>query len=124
MYSGNVAQLQDQKVLRKLPVVSGYKILIAMPEVKEKTAGGVILPTNVKHQEQTASILGYVVRVGADAYADKTRYPNGPWCKVGDWVVFRSYSGTRFRYGEQEYRIINDDTVDGVVPDPTGYERV
>jgi chaperonin GroES len=124
MYSGNVASLQDAKILRKLPVVSGYKLLIAMPEMKEKTAGGVLLPPSVKNQEQTASILGFVIRVGADAYADKNRYPSGPWCKVGDWVVFRSYSGTRFKYANQEYRIVNDDTIDGVVPEPDGYERV
>jgi chaperonin GroES len=124
LYSGNVAKLQDKRVLNKLPVVSGYKILIAVPEIQEKTAGGVILPAARKDAEQVATILGYVVRVGADAYADKGRYPGGPWCKIGDWVVFRSYSGTRFKYAGQEYRIVNDDTIDGVVPDPEGYERV
>jgi co-chaperonin GroES (HSP10) len=106
-----------------LPVPTGYKILVAMPKVEEKTDGGIYRPDQLIHAEQTASIFGCVVALGPDAYANLEKFPNGPWCKEGDWVVFRSYSGTRFRLEGTEYRLINDDTVEAVVDDPRKIER-
>ena len=124
MYSTELA-IKDgsEKNLDLLPTPSGYHILIAMPVVESKTKGGVFVPEEFKRDEQTASICGYVMKVGPDAYQNKDRYPNGPWCKEGDWVIFRSYSGTRFKIKGQEFRLINDDTIDGVVSDPKEYSR-
>ena len=68
-------------------------------------------------------VRGYVLKMGEDCYQDKERYPNGPWCKTGDWVVFRAYSGTRLNIYGKEFRIINDDTVEAVVEDPRGVVR-
>jgi len=114
----------DEDVLEKLPHPSGYKLLVAMPNIEDKTDGGVLLPDQLKSAEQTASIVGLVTKVGPDAYNDKAKFPNGPWCGEGDYVIFRSYSGTRFKIGKQEFRLINDDTVEAVVDDPRAYRRV
>ena len=107
----------------KLPEPTGYRLLIALPEIDEKTQGGVIMPDGLVKDESTASIIGFVIKMGSDAYSDKERFPNGAWCKEGDFVIFRSYSGTRFKVAGKEFRLINDDTVEGVVDDPRGYTR-
>jgi len=107
----------------KLPEPTGYRLLIALPEIDEKTQGGVIMPDGLVKDESTASIIGFVIKSGPDAYSDKERFPNGAWCKEGDFVIFRSYSGTRFKVAGKEFRLINDDTVEGVVDDPRGYTR-
>lgn len=120
MYSSEV-KLPEQM---NIPDPKGYKILVAVPSVEEKTAGGIIRPESLKDREQTASIFGYVVSMGDLAYADPDKFPTGPWCKITDWVVFRSYSGTRFKIGSSEFRLINDDTVEAVVDDPRKIERV
>lgn len=116
-------KIEDDDLKAKLPTPVGYKVLIAIPEVSEKTEGGVYMPDNLKTAEETASIIGFVLKLGEGAYGDKSRFPDGPWCKEGDFVIFRSYSGTRFKIKGQEFRIINDDTVEGVVDDPRGYTR-
>lgn len=121
MYTAN--KVEDEVLRAKLPEPVGYKLLIAVPEVSEKTDGGVFMPDNLKSAEETASIIGYVIKVGTAAYSDPERFPDGAWCKEGDFVVFRSYSGTRFRVMGKEFRIINDDTVEAVVEDPRGYSR-
>ena len=113
----------DHKVANKIPEPSGYKLLIKPLEVKEKTDSGVYMPDSLKSAEQTASVIGFVVKAGPDAYMDKDKFPNGPYCQEGDCVMFRSYSGTRFKIDKQEFRLINDDTVEAVVDDPRGYTR-
>ena len=121
MYSTDVVdKLRDQL---KLPTPVGYKILIAMPSVNETTKGGVFLPDELKQRETVASIIGVVVDMGPAAYGDKDKFPDGAYCKVGDFVVMRSYSGTRFKVGDTEFRLINDDSIEAVVGDPTGFER-
>ena len=112
-----------QEVASKIPEPSGYKLLIKPWEVKEKTDSGIYMPDALKNAEQTASLIGFVVKAGPDAYGDKDKFPNGPYCKEGDFVIFRSYSGTRFKIEKQEFRLINDDTVEAVVSDPRGYAR-
>jgi co-chaperonin GroES (HSP10) len=121
MYTTKTAS--DEAITAKLPEPVGYKLLIAIPEISEKTDGGVYMPDNLKSAEETASIIGFVLKVGKEAYSDPARFPHGPWCKEGDFIIFRSYSGTRFKVMGKEFRIINDDTVEGVVEDPRGYSR-
>ena len=113
----------DQRVANKIPEPSGYKLLIKPLEVKEKTDSGVYMPDSLKSAEQTASVIGFVVKAGPDAYMDKDKFPNGPYCQEGDFVIFRSYSGTRFKIDKQEFRLSNDDTVEAGVDDPRGYTR-
>ena len=124
MYSSEVPSLTDRADKpTQLPWPSGHKLLIALPQVEEKTDGGVYRPESLIKAEETASILGFVLKLGPDAYKDPARFPTGPWCKVGDMIIFRPYSGTRLNIHGQEFRIINDDTVDGVVDDPRGFRR-
>lgn len=118
-----IDKIVDESIVTKLPEPSGYRLLIAVPELQETTEGGVYLPDKLKDAENTASILGFVVKAGPDAYGDTDKFPNGPWCKEGDFVVFRSYSGTRFKLRGKEFRLINDDTVEAVVDDPRGFSR-
>lgn len=107
----------------QLPVPKGYKMLIALPEVDEKTDGGIIKSSKSQHEEQISTVVGWVMSIGPDAYRDKDRFPNGPYCEEGDFVVFRAFSGTRIRIHGKEFRLINDDTVEAVVDDPRGIER-
>jgi len=115
--------VEEDNVLAKLPDPKGYRLLIAIPEVSQKTEGGLYIPDERRNAEETASLIGYVLKVGSEAYADQGRFPSGPWCKKGDFVIFRSYSGTRFKVMGKEFRLINDDTVEAVVEDPRGYSR-
>ncbi len=107
----------------QLPEPRGYKVLIALPEVEEKTDGGIIKSAKYQHEESIATVVGWVMSMGPDAYSSPERFPNGPYCQVGDWVVFRAFSGTRIKIHGKEFRIINDDTVEAVVEDPRGIER-
>ena len=122
MYSAEKIKL-DEDTTRKLPQPKGYKLLIAIPKLEEKTQGGVIIPDKLKGLEQTASIIGLVIALGEAAYKDAEKFPDGPYCKEGDFVIFRSYSGTRFKLRGEEFRLINDDTVEAVVDDPREYTR-
>jgi len=121
MYAAN--KIEDSELQAKLPEPKGFKVLIAVPELDGKTEGGVIMPDALKAMEETASIIGFVIKTGPEAYTDKERFPSGPYCEEGDFVIFRSYSGTRFKVMGKEFRIINDDTVEAVVEDPRGYSR-
>jgi co-chaperonin GroES (HSP10) len=107
----------------QLPEPKGYKLLIALPEIEEATDGGIIKSAQFQHEESIATIVGWVMSMGPDAYVNFARFPNGPYCKIGDWVVFRAFSGTRIKIHGKEFRLINDDTVEAVVEDPRGVER-
>tara|TARA_Y100001968_G_scaffold108500_1_gene98112 strand:- start:1178 stop:1582 length:405 start_codon:yes stop_codon:yes gene_type:complete len=117
------AEDAPERKASQLPEPKGYKMLIALPEVDEKTEGGIIKSAKYQHEETIATVVGWVMSMGPDAYSDPNRFPNGPYCQVGDWVVFRAFSGTRLKIHGKEFRIINDDTVEAVVEDPRGIER-
>ena len=107
-----------------MPEPQGYKLLIALPDPDEKTEGGILKAASTLHDEEVGSIVGMVLKMGADAYNDPSRFPNGPYCKEGDWIIMRSYSGTRFKVHGKEFRLINDDSVEAVVEDPRGIIKV
>jgi|TARA_R110000751_G_scaffold65869_2_gene134655 co-chaperonin GroES (HSP10) len=113
----------DNEIKSQLPEPKGWKILIVMPTAEEKTEGGIIKATTTVKDEEVSNICGYVLKLGPECYNDTKRFPSGAWCKEGDWVVFRAYSGTRMKMYGQEFRLINDDTVEAVVDDPTGAVR-
>ena len=121
--SENEADENDPRYASQLPEPKGYKLLIALPEVDEVTEGGIIKSAQSQHDESIATVVGWVMSTGPDAYANYNRFPNGPYCQVGDWVVFRAFSGTRLKIHGKEFRLINDDTVEAVVEDPRGVER-
>jgi co-chaperonin GroES (HSP10) len=113
---------QEQKPTQ-LPEVKGYRILCAVPQVDDTFKSGIIKADKTKHIEEHSTVVLFVIKLGDMAYADKDRFPTGPWCKEGDFVITRAYSGTRIKIHGREFRIINDDTVEAVVDDPRGYER-
>jgi len=110
-----------------LPTPTGWKLLCVVPEVEQKIAGttlDLVRDTATMRQEEHATTVLFVLRVGPDAYKDTAKFPNGAWCKEGDFVLVRTYSGTRFKIFGKEFRLINDDQVDAVVQDPRGLTRV
>jgi co-chaperonin GroES (HSP10) len=107
----------------QLPDPKGYRILCAIPEAEETYKGGIVKAAAVRTIEEHATVVLFVLKVGDLAYKDETRFPTGPWCKEGDFILTRAYAGTRFKIHGREFRIINDDTVEGVVMDPRGYSR-
>jgi co-chaperonin GroES (HSP10) len=107
----------------QLPDPKGYRILCAIPEASETYESGLVKAGQTKHIEEHSTVVLFVVKVGDMAYKDETRFPTGPWCKEGDFVLTRAYAGTRFKIHGREFRIIHDDTVEGVVQDPRGYTR-
>jgi co-chaperonin GroES (HSP10) len=109
-----------------LPSPVGFRILCSVPQVSKKIDGTELdleRPKFYAEQETHATTVLFVLKVGPDAYMDKSRYPNGPWCKEGDFILVRTYAGTRFKIYGNEFRFINDDQVDGVVDDPRGITR-
>lgn len=105
----------------QLPKPAGYRILVALPDVSDYYEGSTLLKTDSeKHREYITSIMGVVIDMGKDAYKDTDRYPDGPWCKAGDYVMFRMNTGTRFRVNGKEFRLMNDDSIEAVIPDPRG----
>lgn len=117
---------EDQKITGTL-VPTGYRILLQIlppSDDEQKWHDLLYLPAEARDREWQAQLYGLVIDLGPDAYADEKRFPNGPWCKKGDTVMMRPYSGTRFRVKDALYALINDDTICAVLTgDPGVIER-
>lgn len=117
--------LTEEQMESALPKPTGHKLLIALPKAEDKYDGTSIVKIDAaKAAEQVTSVVALVLDMGPDAYGDTTRFPSGPWCEVGNYVLVGPYKGIRFLLNGQEFRIINDDLVEGVVCDPRGYRRL
>jgi co-chaperonin GroES (HSP10) len=114
---------EDEKA-KQLPKPSGYKILCAIPEQEEKFEGSELVKSSetIRYDELLTTVL-FVVDLGSDCYKDATKFPTGPWCKKGDFILVRPNAGTRLIIHGREFRIINDDSVEAVVEDPRGIKR-
>lgn len=122
---GEVTELpkNDEQKAKQVPDPTGYRILCALPEIEEKTQGGILKSDlTLQYEELTTPVL-FVMKVGPDAFKDKTRFPSGPWCKEGDFILTRPMAGSRVKIHGREFRIINDDSVEAVVEDPRGISR-
>ena len=107
----------------QLPKPSGYRILCAIPEVEETFESGILkADSTINFEEKLATVL-FVVELGPDCYSDKERFPNGPWCQKGDFIIVRPNAGSRLLIHGREFRMINDDTVEAIVDDPRGIKR-
>jgi len=109
-----------------LPKPSGYRILCAIPEAEkefEDSAVGLIKADETMRNEETLTTVLFVVDMGPDCYKDTAKYPSGPWCKVGDFVLVRPHAGSRLVIHGREFRVIYDDNVEGTVDDPRGIKR-
>ena len=124
--SGEVSTLPQtaEEKATQLPNPSGYHILVAIPEIEAKYDSGIIKADSTMHYEEVLSTVFFVVEMGPDCYKDASRFPSGPWCKKGDFILARPNSGTRLKIHGREFRLINDDSVEAVVDDPRGISRV
>ena len=102
----------------KLPKPTGWRMLVLPFKMKEKTKGGILITDDVVERAQVASTCGLVLALGPDCYKDKERYPDGPWCKKGSWVIFARYAGSRMKIDGGEVRLLNDDEVLATVENP------
>jgi co-chaperonin GroES (HSP10) len=109
---------------RQLPDPAGFRLLCMVPKIEEEFGDtGLLKPGDTIRAEEHTTVVLFVAKMGPEAYADKTRFPNGPHCKVGDFVITRSYTGTRLKIHGCEFRIINDDNVEATIEDPRGIGR-
>ena len=113
----------DERKAKQLPDPSGYRILCGIPNIEEQYESGIIKSDlTLQHEELLTTVL-FVVKMGPDCYKDAVRFPSGPWCREGDFILVRPHAGTRLKIHGREFRIINDDSVEGVVEDPRGISR-
>ena len=113
----------DAEKTTQLPKPSGYRILCAIPEIEKEYDSGIVkADTTIKTEEVLTTVL-FVVALGPDCYKDASRFPSGPWCEQGDFILVRPNAGTRVVIHGREFRLINDDSVEAVVDDPRGIRR-
>jgi co-chaperonin GroES (HSP10) len=111
---------------KQLPDPAGFMLLTVVPEAMEEYADsevGLIKDSKTMHYEEVLTPVLFVIKMGPEAYQDKSRFPSGARCKVGDFVIVRPNTGTRLKIHGREFRMINDDSVEGIVQDPRGIAR-
>jgi co-chaperonin GroES (HSP10) len=122
---GNVEKAKEKKkeedkgpALERVPQAIGWRMVVLPYKGVEKTKGGLLLTDKAIEEQQLTTNVGLILSMGSDAYADKNKFPNGPWCSKGDWIVFARYAGSRVRIEGGEVRILNDDEVLAKLKDP------
>ena len=118
----NIEASNEEKA-KQLPKPSGYRILCAIPEIEKEFDSGLVKAESTVHYEEVLTTVLFVIAMGPDCYNDPARFPTGPWCKEGDFVLVRPNAGTRVIIHGREFRIINDDSVEAVVDEPRGIRR-
>jgi len=108
----------DQSVLARIPKPTGWRIVVLPFRPPKKSKGGIVLSEQAVERQQIATVCGYVIATGPLAYADQDKFPDGPWCKEKDWIVFGRYAGARIGIDGGEIRILNDDEVLATIVDP------
>ncbi len=109
----------DSKVLDRIPTPTGWRIAILPYRGAEKSKGGIVLAEETQKRTQLATTCGYVLKMGSLAFSDEDKFPTGPWCKEGDWIIFGRYAGSRISIDGGEIRILNDDEIIGILNDPS-----
>jgi co-chaperonin GroES (HSP10) len=105
-------------LLERMPDPTGWRLLILPYRGKGKTDGGIYLPDKVVEEQTISTQVGYVLKVGPLAYKDPEKFPSGPWCEQGNWVMFARYAGSRFKIDGGEVRILNDDEILARIKEP------
>ena len=118
-----VLNKKNEEKATQLPKPSGYRILCAIPEAEKEFDSGLAKADETMRYEELLTTVLFVIDLGPDCYVDKAKFPTGPWCKKGDFILIRPNAGTRLVIHGKEFRIINDDSVEGVVSDPRGIRR-
>jgi co-chaperonin GroES (HSP10) len=119
----NLLDKSSEEKATQLPKPSGYRILCAIPEQEKEFESGIAKADETMRYEEALTTVLFVVDLGPDCYKDTTRFPSGAWCKKGDFVLIRPNAGSRLVIHGREFRMINDDSVEGVVADPRGIKR-
>jgi co-chaperonin GroES (HSP10) len=114
----------SSKAIDRLPQPTGWRILLLPYQGRKMSDGGILMPDSVLQTEALATVCGYVLRVGPDAYKDKEKYPDGPWCTEKQWVIFGRYAGSRFKIEGGEVRLLNDDEILARINDPSDIVHV
>lgn len=117
-----MAKTDDEKATQ-LPEPKGYRILCAIPETEKEYDSGILKADETIRVDELLTTVLFVVKMGSDCYKDESRFPTGPWCKEGDFILVRPNAGTRLVIHNRDFRIINDDSVEAVVMDPRGIKR-
>ena len=117
------APAAEDKLASQLPEPCGFKMLIGLPKIEEKYESGILKADMIVRQDEVATVVGFVIKQGPDCYKDPEKFPTGPFCKEGDFVLMRAYAGTRFKLHGVEFRLMNDDAIEAVVQDPRGFSR-
>jgi co-chaperonin GroES (HSP10) len=120
--SGILNATAEEKA-KQVPDPATFYLLCVLPDIEEEYESGLIKAGQTIHYEEVLSPVLFVVKMGPDAFKDSKRFPSGPSCKVGDFVLVRPNTGTRIKIHNKEFRLINDDSVEGVVQDPRGITR-
>jgi co-chaperonin GroES (HSP10) len=118
-----VLNKKAEEKAKQLPKPSGYRILCAIPDAEKEYESGILKADETLRYDELLTTVLFVVDLGPDCYKDESRFPTGPWCKKGDFVLVRPNAGTRLVIHDREFRIINDDSVEGIVDDPRGIKR-
>jgi co-chaperonin GroES (HSP10) len=117
-------EIADAEKAKQLPEPKTFMILTMVPEAEETIGESAIIKTSTMiHHEEVLTPVLFVVKLGPDCYKDESRFPSGPSCNVGDFVIVRPNTGTRLKIHGREFRLINDDSVEAVVQDPRGISR-
>lgn len=116
-------ELSPEEKGKQLPVPTGYRMLCMVPKVEDKYASGLLKADITVEHEQALAVVLFVAAMGPDCYKDEKKFPNGPYCKVGDFVLVRPHAGSRLLIHGTEWRVVNDDCIEAVVDDPRGIKR-
>ena len=108
----------DGTVKDRIPKPTGWRIVLLPYRGAEKSKGGILLSDQTWEKQQITTVCAYVLAVGPLAYKDEAKFPEGAWCKEGDWIIFGRYAGARVGLDGGEIRIINDDEVLAVINNP------
>jgi co-chaperonin GroES (HSP10) len=119
-----ILNASSEEKAKQVPDPSTYHLLCVLPDIDEEYESGLMKAGQTMHYEELLSPVLFVVKLGPDAFKDEKRFPSGPSCKVGDFVLVRPNTGTRIKIHGKEFRIINDDSVEAVVQDPRGVTRI
>tara|TARA_R100000951_G_scaffold2108_1_gene3637 strand:+ start:337 stop:711 length:375 start_codon:yes stop_codon:yes gene_type:complete len=121
----NVAPIDKEETEKasQLPVPQGYRVLCAVPDIDDTFDNGIIKTEETIRTEEILATVLFVVKLGTDCYQDEDKFPNGPYCKEGDFVLVRPHTGTKINIHGKAFRLINDDSVEAVIDDPRGIQR-
>jgi len=121
--SGVLSKSAEEKA-KQIPDPATYHLLCMLPEAKEEYEGGILKSSQAMQYEELLSPVLFVAKMGPDAFKDEKRFPSGPSCKVGDFIIVRPNTGTRMKIHGTEWRLLNDDAVEATIQDPRGIQRV